>query len=170
MPQCTFNEWFNFKTSIVMSLVKFAPSTLLGSSNLPVFSSLMENFFGRDMFDLTNQSYGGSTLPAVNIKETSDDFLVDVAAPGMKKEYFKVVLENNLLTISAERDQKNENGNSENYTRQEFHYHSFIRSFSMPNNADADRIHAAYKDGVLSIQIPKKSEAKKKAPRTIEIS
>src|SRR4051812_43464011 len=101
MPQCTFNEWFNFKTPIVMSLVKFAPSTLFGSSNLPVFSSLMENFFGRDMFDLTNQSFG-STLPAVNIRETNDDFLVDVAAPGMKKEDFKVVLENNLLTISAE--------------------------------------------------------------------
>ncbi|MES2734346.1 MAG: Hsp20/alpha crystallin family protein [Bacteroidota bacterium] len=152
-----------------MSLVKFAPSTLLGSSSLPVFSNLMENFFGRDLFDLTNQSFGG-TLPAVNIRETNDDFMVDVAAPGMKKEDFKVELENNLLTISAEKEQKNGNSNGENYTRQEFRYHSFIRSFGMPNNADADRIQATYHDGVLSIQVPKKEEAKKKAPRTIEIS
>jgi HSP20 family protein len=154
------------KKEVTMSLVKFSPSTLFPSSVLP---GLMENFFGRDMFDLTNRALGDSTLPAVNIRETSNDFLVEVAAPGMKKDDFKVTLENNLLTISSQKEEQNEEQEG-NYTRQEFRYHSFSRSFGMPSTADSDRIKAKYHDGVLSIQIPKKEEAKQKPPKQIQIS
>jgi HSP20 family protein len=147
-----------------MSLVKFSDSTS------PVFSSLLESFFGRDMYDMTNRALAGSSLPAVNIRETGDHYLVEVAAPGMKKDDFKLVLENHLLTISSAKEEEQESKEHGDYTRREFRYHSFRRSFTLPNTADAEHIHATYHDGVLSIQIPKKEEAKQKPPRMIEIS
>ncbi len=147
-----------------MSLVKFSDHTS------PVFSSLLESFFGRDMYDMTNRAFAGSSLPAVNIRETGDHFLVEVAAPGMKKDDFKVTLENNLLTISSAQEEGHESKAHGDYTRREFRYHSFQRSFAMPPTADAERIQATYQAGVLCIQIPKKEEAKQKPPRTIEIS
>lgn len=149
-----------------MSLVKFS------NDALPGFSGLLENFFGRDIHDTANRFFSGSSLPAVNIKETKEDFLVEVAAPGMKKDDFKVTLENNLLTISSEKQHEYETHNEQGkYTRREFSYQAFRRSFAVPDNiVDANNIGAKYNDGVLSIQIPKKEEAKQKSPRTIEIS
>jgi HSP20 family protein len=154
------------KKEVAMSLFKYGPSSSLPSSILPDW---LDNFFGRDMFDMTNRAIGGSTLPAVNIRETGDDFLVEVAAPGMKKKDFKVTLENNLLTISSQKEDQREEQEG-TYSRQEFRYHSFSRSFGMPNTADAEHINAKYHDGVLSIRIPKKEEAKQKPPKLIDIS
>lgn len=99
-------------------------------------------------------------VPAVNITENKDQFMVDLAIPGMKKEDFNIDIEGNMLTISCEKeDSKIEN--EEKYTRKEFNYSSFTRSFSLPDEVNMDKIDARYVDGVLKLSLPKKEEAKK---------
>ena len=143
-----------------MALVKFR--------NKDMFPSIFNDFFDRDLFDLTNSSLTNSTLPAVNIKESKDDYLVEVAAPGMSKEDFKIELENNFLVISSEKEDKKEEEGKE-FTRREFSYQSFKRSFSLPKTIDDGKIMANYKDGVLKITLPKKEEAKEKPKKLITI-
>ncbi len=142
------------------------------NNNLP---SLIENFFGRDMNDLFNSNSSWvSNVPAVNVVEHKDGFRIEVAAPGLKKEDFKLNLNHNNLTISAyqatQQEQPNDEGrDKEKYTRREFSYSSFQRTFTLPTSVDADNIQASYTDGVLKIEIPKREEAKVKPPRQIEI-
>src|SRR5699024_5061213 len=108
--------------------------------------------------------------PSVNIKETKDNFVVEVAAPGMRKEDFKIELDNNIMTISSERSETEGDKDKEgNYTRREFSYQSFQRSFTLPNTIQGENVSAQYKDGVLNIVIPKREEAKQKPSRIIEI-
>ncbi|GAB3046547.1 Hsp20/alpha crystallin family protein [Spirosoma pulveris] len=134
--------------------------------------SLIENFFGRDMNDLFNTNGAGvANVPAVNVVEHQDGFRIEVAAPGLKKEDFKLNLNHNNLTITGSQEtQKGEQDkNNERYTRREFSYSSFQRTFTLPTSVDADNIQASYTDGVLKIDIPKREEAKVKPPRQIEI-
>lgn len=136
-------------------------------SSLP---SLLEDFLGNDWADSTlgNRTYG-ATLPAVNVRETNDDFVLEVAAPGMKREDFKVELDNNVLTISSQREEKQDQQN-EDYTRKEFSYQYFQRNFSLPENkVEGDKISARYVDGILHITVPKREEAKVKPVRQIKI-
>ncbi|AKD58157.1 Hsp20/alpha crystallin family protein [Spirosoma radiotolerans] len=136
------------------------------------FPSLIENFFGRDMNDLFNTNGSGVTnVPAVNVVEHHDGFRIEVAAPGLKKEDFKLNLNHNNLTISGYREnQKEEQEKSaERYTRREFSYSSFQRTFTLPTSIDAEHIQATYTDGLLKIEVPKREEAKVKPPRQIEI-
>lgn len=141
------------------------------SGNLfPAIPSLVEDFFLRDMFDTANGNWrsSGTTLPAINVGETNDAFVIEVAAPGMQREDFHVELDNNVLTISSHREEK-QNGNF--YTRREFSYQSFQRSFALPENKiEGDKISAKYADGILNITVPKKEEAKVKPPKHIAIS
>ena len=139
---------------------------------LPSWTNLFDDFMTRDLFDWSNANFSapGTTLPAVNIKETNDHFAVEVAAPGMRKEDFKVELDNNLLTITSERKDEHVEKEGERYSKREFSYQSFQRSFTLPQGlVKEDKIEAKYKDGVLHLLIPKTEEAKKKAPRTIQI-
>jgi len=139
-------------------------------NQLPV---LFDDFINRDTFNwgLSNFSNSNTTIPAVNIKETNECYHVEVAAPGMLKSDFKVELEGNLLTISSEKRGDNEEVEGEKYTRREFSYQAFHRSFTLPKEVvDVDKIQAKYKDGMLQLLIPKKEEAKQKAPRLIQIS
>jgi HSP20 family protein len=134
---------------------------------------LFDDFFTRDLFDWgnTNYSTSGTTLPAVNVKETNDTFEVEMAAPGMKKEDFKVELNNNVLTISSEHKHEHEEKDGEKYNRREFSYQSFQRSFQLSREAvDADNIQARYENGVLRLTIPKREEVKQKPARLINIS
>jgi len=135
--------------------------------------SLIENFFGRDMNDLFNVNTPSMhNLPAVNVIEHQDGFRIEVAAPGLKKEDFKLNLNHNNLTISGYQETKQNNDKNENgekYTRREFSYSSFQRTFTLPTSVDADSIRASYIDGVLKIDVPKREEAKVKPPRQIEI-
>ena len=133
---------------------------------------LFEDFFSRDLFDwnLSNQSNTGTTIPAVNIKETNDHFEVEVAAPGMKKEDFKVELNNNVLSIRSERQEENEQ-KEERFNRREFSYQSFQRTFHLAKDVvDAENIQAKYENGVLKLTIPKREEVKPKPSRLIDIS
>jgi len=115
-----------------------------------------------------NENFRG-TLPAVNIKENDNDFTIDIAAPGFEKKDFKIDLNNNLLEISSEKEIKSE-ANNDNLIRREFSYNSFKRYFTLPDMVESDKIKATYKDGILSVSIPKKEEAKVKPVRQISVS
>ena len=135
-------------------------------------TNLFDDFFSRDLWNwgLDNNSPTNTTLPAVNIRETAENFEVEMAAPGMQKEDFKIELEGNELRISSERKTENEMKEGERYTRREFSYQSFQRNFTLPKDVvDADQINARYENGVLHLLIPKKEEAKQKPPRMIEV-
>lgn len=137
------------------------------------FPTLFNDFFQKDLFDCggSNFSNSGTTLPAVNIKETNEAFEVEMAAPGMTKNDFRVELEGNYLTISSETNNQTEENEGDKYSRREFSYQSFQRSFTLPKNVvDPDKINAKYEEGVLRLSIPKREEAKQKPPRLIQIS
>ena len=137
------------------------------------FPALFNDFFNRNMFDWgeSNFSNTGTTIPAVNIRETNEAFEVEMAAPGMKKNDFKIELEGNLLNISSETSNQTEEKEGDRYSRREFSYQSFQRSFTLAKDVlDAEKIKAKYEDGVLRLHIPKKDEVKQKPPRLIQIS
>lgn len=137
------------------------------------FPVLFNDFFNRNMFDWgeSNFSNTGTTIPAVNIRETNEAFEVEMAAPGMKKNDFKIELEGNLLNISSETSNQTEEKEGDRYSRREFSYQSFERSFTLAKDVlDAEKIKAKYEDGVLRLHIPKKEEVKQKPPRLIQIS
>jgi HSP20 family protein len=140
----------------------------------PAIPSLIEDFFLRDLLDSSNGNWrsNGASLPAVNVAETNDAFTIEVAAPGMKRGDFHVELDNHVLTISSNREEKKEDVNDESrYTRREFSYQSFQRSFALPENKiEGDKVSAKYTDGILHITVPKKEEAKVKPPKQISIS
>ena len=147
--------------------------TLMRRNGNSIMPSMFDDFFTRDLFDwgLSNNSHTGTSIPAVNVKETADSFEVEVAAPGMNKEDFKVELNNNILTISSEKKDEKEVNEEGKYNRKEFSYQSFQRSFQLSKEAvDADNIHGRYENGVLRLQIPKREEVKQKPARLINIS
>ena len=128
-----------------------------------IFDDLFDNsFHGR-------HKMGIDRVPSTNIKENEGNFELDIAVPGMKKEDFKLSLENNILTISCEKESQ-ENTENENYTRREFSYGNFCRSFSLPKSVDAEKIDARYTDGILYVNLPKKEEEKTKLLKTIEVA
>jgi len=136
--------------------------------------SLLNDFFSDDFFKLPYMQWrsDAATLPAVNVKETTDDFQIDVAAPGMKREDFKVELDVNVLSISSERrEQHEENEKDGSFARREFSYQGFQRSFTLQSDKiDGDKIQARYTDGILHITIPKKEEARKRSAKQIKVA
>ncbi|MGO4904056.1 Hsp20/alpha crystallin family protein [Flavobacterium sp. W20_MBD1_R3] len=138
----------------------------------PTVNTFFDDFVSRDLFDWSDKNFTaiGSNLPSVNLKETDDKLKIELAAPGMKKEDFKVELDNNMLMISSEKEEeKEETRKKDNYVRKEFSYQSFSRSFTLPNYIDENKIEANYKDGILHIDIAKKDNGKKRANKTIAI-
>ena len=116
------------------------------------------DFFGKRAFD-----------PSANIIEKTNGFELEIAAPGLKKEDFNINLENSVVTISSEmEDEKREEG--KNYTRKEFYFGSFCRSFTLPKSVDTDMIKADYNNGILKIDLPKKAEANLESKKHIKIS
>jgi HSP20 family protein len=144
----------------------------LARRNEGYFPSFIDRFLNNDLMDWNQTNFSGTntSLPAVNVKETDDDYFIEVAAPGMSKKEFNVNFQNNVLTISSEKqDEKEEKDDS--YTRREFSYQSFQRSFTVPgNDVDSDKISASYENGILKIKLPKREEVKPKPAREIKIS
>jgi HSP20 family protein len=138
-----------------------------GNDMLPAFSNLIERLFDTEFMPSMRNDMN---LPAVNINETKDEFKIEVAAPGLKKEDFKVNLDNDVLTISSEKEESKEE-NDDSIRRREFSYSSFMRSFQLPEQeVDSERIQAKYENGILKIELPKREEAKKrKEPKKIAI-
>ena len=134
--------------------------------------SVFDDMFKTDWLGgTTNVNSIGTSIPAVNIKESDDSFRVEVAAPGKAKEDFNIELDNDVLTISSENKNEQETA-AENgrFTRKEFSYSTFKRAFSLPESVDSAKISASYNNGVLEIALPKKEEAKVQAKRMIEIA
>lgn len=139
------------------------------SNQLP---SLFDHFLANDLFDWSNRHFSATetTLPAVNIKESSNEFEVELAAPGLVKSDFHVELNRDVLTISCEKKVENETKEDQEFARKEFSYQSFSRTFSLPNSVDNDKIKAKYDSGILRITIPKKEESKLKSSKQIAIA
>lgn len=138
--------------------------------NFPTWSAWFNDIFGGDIPSIIPSNINhGVALPKVNIRETADAYLVEMAVPGMKKSDFQIELENNLLSISSESKEESEHQNS-TFTSREFGFTSFKRSFTLPESVNDEKIEANYKDGILYVLLPKKDEAKKKPARSIKIS
>ena len=153
---------------------RYIMKLLKGNSNLMnQMPLLFDDIFNRDIFNWgsSNFSNTNTTIPAVNIKETPENFQVEVAAPGMTKKDFKIELDGNMLSISSEKTNEREDNENEKYSRKEFSYQSFYRTFNLSKDVvDVDKIQAKYENGLLQLLIPKKEEAKQKPPRLIQIS
>jgi HSP20 family protein len=146
-----------------MTLIQYP--TRFRSSLLPLFNQMINEFWNAE--DLSENR---GVIPAANIKETNDAFLIDLAVPGLKKEDFNIQVENNMLRISANKQTETQSEDSNiKIHRYEFSFHTFERSFRLPKSADGDKISASYTDGVLQLNIPKREEAKPKAPKIIQI-
>ncbi len=142
-------------------------------NRLPVFPGFFNDFILKDLWNRDPEiSYPvGTTLPAVNIRENNENFLVEMAAPGMTKNDFKIELDGNTLSISSEKINEEETKEEERYAQKEFSYQSFSRIFTLPKDVvDADKIEAKYENGLLQLVIPKREAAKQKSPRLIQIS
>ena len=148
-----------------MALIKSNGSNLLPAFN--TFSDLfdIDAFFENEFPALKL----GTTIPAVNVKQNHKDYTVELAAPGLKKEDFKIEMENNVLTIRAEKEENKEE-KDENYTRKEYNYNSFSRSFNLPETVKADKIQANYENGVLKLTLPLKEELKAQPKKAIKVS
>ncbi|MCK7590963.1 Hsp20/alpha crystallin family protein [Subsaxibacter sp. CAU 1640] len=145
-------------------------STQRNRSSLPSLSSWVDDLFetGLGTGFLSNFNTG-MTLPAVNIKENKDEYFLEIAVPGMKKSDFNINVENKVLSISSEKSEETVN-EDENYTRKEFGYSSFKRTFTLPDTVESENINAKYNDGILTIHLPKREEAKEKPAKRIDVS
>lgn len=137
-----------------MSLVKY--------HNKPL--SIWDDFFGNaSVFD---KNFSKATMPAVNIKEDESEYMIELAVPGFKKDDFNVELNENTLVISSEKESSSED-EKDNYSRKEFSYSKFQRSFTIPKDVNVDEIKGEYNDGILMVHVPKKAADKLK--KTIAI-
>jgi HSP20 family protein len=127
-----------------------------------------------DFFKPWNEWFSGSGspatfhVPAVNVSETEKNYDVTLAAPGMKKEDFRIDVDGNLLTVSSEQEHKEEESGKK-FTRREYSYSSFSRSFNLPEEVNLEKIEASYKDGILHIVLPRVSSGKKTSAKTIAV-
>lgn len=147
-----------------MSLIKT-------KKNGDLFPSLLSDFFDTDRFLSPRwlEREFENTIPSVNIKENGKEFNVELAVPGFNKDQFHVNVEDNVLTISAERKEEKKE-TDERFTRKEFSYNSFARSFTLPQSVNADKVDAKYADGILKLCIPKKEEAKALPKKEIKVA
>lgn len=149
-----------------MTLLTVKPEN--GRFATPRFSNLFDSFFENEFHNINRRELF-KTPALVNVKDTEAAYIIDVAAPGFKKEDISIKVENNLLTVKAEQKTEAET-KEEKFTRKEFNFSSFNRSFTLPKTVDADKIAATYENGILSVTLPKKEEAKPAAAVDIKIS
>ena len=148
-----------------MTLIKFKnPGIMNQFDRMPYFSEMMNDFVSGWVAPEMRKAM----VPAVNITESDANFEIQLAAPGFKKEDFKVNMEKDVLTISAEVKQEQDE-KTDRYTRKEFSYSSFSRSFNLPEFLEAENIKAVYENGILNVTLPKKAEVKA-TPKEIKIS
>ncbi len=145
---------------------------MLAKRDESYFPTFFDRFWNNELVDWNRSNFSSTntSLPAVNVKETDDEFIIELAAPGMDKKDFKVNFNKNILTILSEiENEKNEK--SDNYTRKEFSYQSFQRSFTVPENiVNGEKIAAKYNNGILNVILPKREEVKPQPEREIKIS
>lgn len=123
-------------------------------NNLSRRNSFFDDFFTKDLMDFNRRPFeeNSLTIPSVNVKEEENGFEIQVAAPGIKKQDFKINLDRNVLSISSENKSENEEVDKDGkFTRREFNYSSFSRSFTLPEQVETDKIEATYEDGILKV-------------------
>ncbi len=135
------------------------------------FPTLFSDWFDSDLMnvDFPIGKRLGVTVPSANFAETDKEFRIELAAPGLKRKDFKVEVDNHTLTVSSEKEEEKEDV-GDDYSRKEYSYNSFCRSFSLPENVNEDKVDAKYEDGVLKIHIPKKEVTSKKARKEIAVA
>ena len=131
----------------------------------PTFSRFFDDFF---INDYPAENGNKFRLPAVNIKEDENAYGIEVSAPGLKKDQFNINIDEDVMTISYEVVESEEE-KADNYTRKEFTQSSFMRRFTLPESVDTSKVDAKYTDGILHITLPKKEEAKPKPAIDIKI-
>jgi HSP20 family protein len=160
--------WRNQKPIVMTTLQKKEKSLASRLLDDDLFS-FPESFLGTGRTWFPEHLFKGTAeLPAVNIKDNGGAFVVEVAAPGYRKEDLKVNVKDGVLTISSEK-RKEEEKKDEGYTRKEFSYTSFSRSFHLPNNVDEKAIEAAFADGILKITVRKTEKAPESVGQSIVI-
>jgi HSP20 family protein len=166
---------FNLNLKLMSNLIPTVKNGSEGNSNLgfrslPNLSSWIDDIFNNNFGNEFVSNFNtGITLPAVNVLDNDEDYIVEMAVPGLKKSDFDLSLDNQLLSISAEINVESEDANA-NYTRREFGYSSFKRTFSLPETVETEKIKAKYEEGLLKVLLPKRDEAKKKPLKQIKIS
>jgi len=138
----------------------------------PTFAKVVNDIFNEDFVKNLDDSLSvwNGSQPAVNVKEDADGFALALAAPGYGKEDIEIKIDDNVLTISSEKKDKGTAKEGEKFTRKEFKYAAFKRTFTLPDTVDSTKIEANYENGILNISIPKKEEAKPVPARTVAIS
>ena len=141
---------------------------------LPVFKTrslpgLFDEFFNGNLLPNYIEEGAWKSTPAVNIYENNEKFEIEIAAPGLEKEDFKIDLRNDHLVVYSEKKDKKEEKEKGKVVRSEFRYSSFQRMFALPKEVDVANIKATHKNGILTIELPKKTEYKENWSRQIEI-
>lgn len=147
-----------------MSIIKVNPF-LQGKT----LTNILDDVFNRSISDIVGSDYA-VTSPSVNISENDENFVMDIAAPGLNKNDFNIQIENDHLIISSAKSSDAEEKQDDKWTRKEFNYTSFKRSFHLSDKVNADKIHAEYQQGILTITLPKKEEVITKGPKSIAIN
>jgi HSP20 family protein len=139
------------------------------NSSLSSWQRPISRFFRNDFLNLWDMDLMDTT-PSINIREEKENYKIELAAPGLKKEDFKIEVDKNILTISSEQESENkQGGESSGYLRNEYNYSSFSRSLSLPENVDSDNIMAKYENGILLLTVPKKPEGKESGRKLINV-
>ena len=146
-----------------MNLIKFNSGFPSRKGN-----GMMDDFFTRSISEFMGSDFV-MNIPSVNVKETEDNYLLELAVPGLEKEDFNIQIENEVIKISAEKKETHETV-EEKFNRREFNYASFSRSFPLPETVNTDSVVAAYENGILTITLGKKEEAKPIPPKQIDIA
>jgi len=132
-------------------------------------SYMLDDVFSRSISDFMGAD-SATTVPSVNISENADSFVLELAAPGLEKKDFTIAVPHDQLIITCSKEKEKEDHEEGRWTRKEFNYHSFKRSFNLSDRIDVNQIGASYENGILKVTLPKKEEAKEKGPLQIAVS
>jgi len=141
---------------------------MLARFNRNYVPAYWDDFFNDGFFNQLNSSTSNSNTPAVNVSEDESGYTIEVAAPGLSRKEFNLEVDDDILTISTEQKESKEE-KKQNYLRREFNYHSFKRSFRLPETVDQEQIRATHKSGILTLSLPRKEEAVQNSPRQIAV-
>jgi len=141
---------------------------MLARFNRNYVPAYWDDFFNDGFFNQLNSSTSNSNTPAVNVSEDESGYTIEVAAPGLSRKEFNLEVDDDILTISTEQKESKEE-KKQNYLRREFNYHSFKRSFRLPETVDQEQIRATHESGILTLSLPRKEEAVQNSPRQIAV-
>jgi len=141
---------------------------MLARINRNYVPAYWDDFFNDGFFNQLNSATSNSNIPAVNVSEDESGYTIEVAAPGLSRKDFNLEVDDDILTISTEQKESKEE-KKQNYLRKEFNYHSFKRSFRLPETVDQEKIRATHESGILTLSLPRKEEAIQNAPRQIAV-